>query len=100
MICTLAHVLDTIVAVALRSDGRLLALLPRFGGEPYGTVALVDLAEKWAADALPLRAETHCLLAANVPADAAALRTVVVVWPLLDVDPSSGTLSQLAAARG
>lgn len=96
-----------IVAVALRADGRLLALLPQPGDEPYGAVApaasraaLVGLAETWAADALPLRAETHCLLAANVPADAAALRTVVVVWPLLDVDPSSGTLSQLAAARG
>ena len=62
--------------------------------------ALVGLPKMWAADALPLRAETHCLFAANVPANVAALRTVVVVWQLLDVDPSSGTLSQLAAARG
>ena len=82
-----------IVAVALRADGRLLALLPQPGGEPYGALApaasraaLVGLAETWAADALPLRAETR--------------RTVVVVWPSLDVDPSSGTLSQLVAARG
>ena len=47
-----------IVAVALRADGRLLALLPQPGGEPYGAVApatsraaLVGLAESWAADA-------------------------------------------------
>lgn len=103
---SLAHVIVTIVVVALRADGRLLALLPQRGGEPYGAVApvasraaLLGRAATWAADALPLRTETHCLLAADVPADAAAPRTVVVVWPLLDVDPSSDTLSQLAAGN-
>ena len=55
-----------ILAVALPADGRLLALPSQPGGEPYGAVApaasgaaLVGLAETWAADALPLRAETH-----------------------------------------
>jgi len=75
-----------IVAVALRADGRLLALLPQPGGESYGAVvpaasraALVGLAETWAADALPLRAKTHCLPAQTTPQTLLALRTVVVV---------------------
>ena len=94
-----------IVVVALRADGRLLASLPQPGGEPgrCGRARRLARGAKSASpnrgplNPGPLRAETHCLLAADVPADAAVLRTVIVVWPLLDVDPSSGTLSKLAA---